>query len=228
MMREKKKYLIGTEYVLKQSMKEKSKYRVKIMGRQFIVYPNVFSPKYFNDTEFFAKELPIKKGESLLEIGPGTGIVSIFAIWKGASNVTAIDINPAAVKNMKENIKLHRLEKKIKVFLGDVFGPLKNEKFDVIFWNTPFGYVKRDNLTPLEKSVFDYSYKSTKKFIIGAKKHLKPNGRVIIGFSSTLGHIGELKRALKAAGYITKITKHIDSTEVHPVKFEIIEAKNSI
>jgi|TARA_Y100000310_G_C20460126_1_gene704940 release factor glutamine methyltransferase len=224
-MQEKKKYLEGTAQVLRESQKEKGNYKVKIMGKEFVVHPNVFSPKYYKDTEFFAKELPVNIGDELLEIGCGTGIVSIFAIWKGASRVTAIDINPAAIKNAKENVKIHKLENRIKIIKGDVFEPLKDEQFDAIFWNTPFGYTKTQELTDLEKAVFDPEYKSTKKFIGGAKKHLRKNGRLIIGFSSTLGHFGELKKLLKAAGYKYKILKQVDSEEVHPVKFEIIEAK---
>jgi 16S rRNA G1207 methylase RsmC len=78
-----KEYLEGTAKVLKESKVEKKKYEIKILGRRFIVYPNVFSPKYFLDTEFFASKLPIKKGEDFLEIGPGSGVTVIFAALKG-------------------------------------------------------------------------------------------------------------------------------------------------
>ncbi len=55
-----------------------------VLGKRFIAHPNVFSPKYFHDTKFFAENLPIKKDEDFLEIGCGTGVCSIFAAWKGA------------------------------------------------------------------------------------------------------------------------------------------------
>ncbi len=65
----------------------------------------IFFPKYFNDTEIFAQNLPVKKNDEMLEIGSGTGVISIFAGIKGAKRVLAIDINPDALKNTEENIK---------------------------------------------------------------------------------------------------------------------------
>ncbi|MBI1935988.1 methyltransferase [Candidatus Woesearchaeota archaeon] len=224
-MKEKKKYLEGTGKILRESMKEKVKYKVVILGKEFVVYPNVFSPKYFKDTEFFAKCLPIKKGDEFLEIGCGTGIISVFASAKGASTITAIDINPAAIKNTKENIRLHNIKNNFKVLKGDIFKPLKDHKFTVIFWNTPFGFTTKNNLTVLEKAVFDENYKSTRDFIKQAWKYLKKNGRLVIGFSSTLGHLTELRKILIENGYTIKILKQTLSKEAYNVKFELIEAR---
>ena len=224
-MKEKKKYMEGTLQILRKSEKEKVKYKTKVNGKEFIVYPNVFSPKYFLDTEFFAKEIPVKDGEAFLEIGPGTGVVSIFAALKGAKRVVAIDVNPSAVANSRENVELHDLSDRITILEGDVFEPLTDEKFDIIFWNTPFAFTNLKNPTFLEKSVLDPEYKSTKKFIEEAEKYLKPDGRLVIGFSSTLGHVGKLKELLKENGYKVKLLKQVDSEEVHPVKFEIFEAR---
>lgn len=141
--------------MLRASESETKKYEIKILGRKFIVYPNVFSPKYFKDTEFFARELPIRAGEEFLEIGPGTGVASVFAALRGAKHVTAIDINPAAVKNTKENARLNGVKEKLTVMAGDMYEPLaKNSKFDTIYWNTPFGYVAGNkNVSILEKAV---------------------------------------------------------------------------
>ena len=46
-----KEYIEGTAKVLRESEKESEKYEVEILGRKFVFYPNVFSPKYFFDTE---------------------------------------------------------------------------------------------------------------------------------------------------------------------------------
>ena len=219
-----KEYIKGTAKVIRESEKESEKYEVEILGRKFVVYPNVFSPKYFFDTEFFAKELPVQKEEDFLEIGPGTGTVSVFALINGAKHVTAIDINPAAVENTKENAKLNDVEDKITVLQGDIYSPLsEDDKFDTIFWNTPFGYVEED-VSILEKAVFDPEYKSTKKFIFEAKNHLKKNGRLLIGFSTTLGKFEILEEFLNQAGFKVRCLAKTESVETHPVLFELFEA----
>ena len=110
------------------------------------------------------------------------------------------------------------------VLEGDVYSPLTNEKFDVIFWNVPFGLVDKD-VPVLDKAVFDKGYESCKKFIFGAKKHLNPNGRLLIGFSTTLGKFDLLKKFLDEAGFSLKLVSKIDAMETNPVFFEIFEAK---
>ena len=231
-------YLEGTRKILEQSNAETESYKVTILGKEFIVYPNVFSPKYFNDTELFAANLPIRKGDGLLEIGPGTGAISIIAVYKGAKKVLAIDINPDAVSNTQANIALHKMEEKIEARHGDLFTPLKQgEKFDTIFWNTPFGFVEAENISDLEKAVYDPGYKSTERFIKQSALHLKKNGRnerpcgktagknqVLIGFSTTLGRLDLLQKFAKDAGLLLKMIYETESKETHPVKFEIFEA----
>lgn len=221
-----KDYLEGTAKVLRASEIEKEKYEFELLSRKFVVYPNVFSPKYFLDTEFFARELPIKKDEEFLEIGPGSGVTVVFAALKGAKHVTAVDINPDAVINTRENAEINDIGDKVTVLHGDVYEPLsENSKFDTIYWNTPFGYVDEDKeITTLEKAVYDPGYKSTHKFIDESKKYLKENGRLLIGFSTTLGKFDILKKFLEEAGFDVRLVAKTESMETHPVLFEIFEA----
>lgn len=225
-MKEKKKYLLGTKQILNESQKEDSPYWTEVSGKKFIVYPNVFSPKYFYDTEFFAKNISVQKDEEFLEIGPGSGVISVFMAIKGA-RVTAVDINPDAVKNTRKNAQIHRVDQRVGVYEGDIYSPVEGKKFDTIFWNTPFGYTDEESITALEKAVFDPGYRSTKIFIENAKDHLKDNGRVLIGFSSTLGHIGKLKELIRHNGFTIRTVSSIESVETHPVKFELFELRTA-
>jgi release factor glutamine methyltransferase len=219
-------YLKGTDKILQDSKREKGPYSAIVLGKKFVVFPNVFSPKYFKDTEIFAKNLPVEKGEEFLEIGSGTGIISIFVALRGAKRVLAIDINPSAVKNTKENVRIHKLQKIIEVRKGNLYASLKkNEKFDTIFWNTPFGLIDKKIISNLEKSVYDPWYKSTEKFIKQASKYLKNNGRLFIGFSSTLGKLDLIKKFAREFGFKLKLVYKEKSDEFYPVYFEIFEAK---
>ena len=221
-----KDYLEGTAKVLRESEAEQEKYEVEILDRKFVVYPNVFSPKYFLDTEFFARELPIQQDEEFLEIGPGSGVTVVFAALRGAKHVTAVDINPDAVTNTKENAEINGVAERVTVLQGDIYEPLaKNSKFDTIYWNTPFGYVnENDDVTVLEKAVYDPGYKATHRFISQAKEHLKENGRLLIGFSTTLGKFDVLQKFLEEAGFTVRLISKTESVETHPVFFEIFEA----
>lgn len=226
--RDYKDYLEGTRQILEDSKSEKEPYEVVVVGKKFIVYPNVFSPKYFKDTEIFTEQLPVAEGEEILEIGPGTGVISITAALKGAKKVVAAEINPVAVRNTQANIELHGLQERVEVRESDVYSAVKaDEKFDTIFWNTPFGLVKNEKLTDLEKSVYDLGYEATERFVKEAHRYLKPGGRLLIGFSSTLGKLDLVKKFANEAGFNIKLLSSTDSDEVHPVKFEIFEARLS-
>lgn len=226
-MREKSRYLLGTQSVLEDSQREPESYDVTVYGRDFIVYPNVFSPKYFSDTGFFAEAIKVNEGERFLEIGPGSGVVSVTKAMEGAE-VTAVDINPDAVRNTRENAVLHKVEKRLAVYQGNLYDPLpEGSVFETIFWNTPFGYVEGEDISLLQRAVYDPGYRSTEAFIRGAASHLAPNGRLLIGFSSTLGHLGKLKDLLRESGYRVRLVKQIDSEETHPVRFELFEARLS-
>ena len=228
----KKKYFEGKhrestkEYIKQIEEETKEVHYVEVSGKEFAIFPTVFSPKYFKDPEFFVKELPIKEGEEFLEVGCGSGIVSIFAVLKGASRVVSMDINPKAVENTKHNAELHKV--KIEVLEGDVYSALedRDDKFDTIFWNVPFGMVKERNLTMIEKSLWDTEYEATEKFIKEGNKYLKEGGRLLIGFSSNIGDLDYLFELLEKYSYSFKIIKEVESTSVgYHSKFEIIEAK---
>lgn len=91
-----------------------------------------------------------------------------------------------AIENTKENVNSHHVEDKVEVKYSDLYSNIyKNERFDTIFWNVPFGFVEREGLTMLERSVFDTNYNTIREFIYGAKNYLKDTGRLLIGFSIT-------------------------------------------
>ena len=212
-------------FLLNLNQKEKKKYIVEILGKKFVVYPKVFSPRYFNDIELFARELIYIKGERMLEIGTGTGAFAILAVLKGKANrVIATDINPAAIKNVKENVRMYGLNRKIRVIKSDLFKKLKNEKFNIIFFNAPFCFTKKKKLTILEKALFDYNYKTLNDFIYECKKHVTERGRIFLGFSS---FFGDIVRLYKIANYHKKRIKVIKQIKTkrngQQVTLEILE-----
>ena len=72
-------------------------------------------------------------GKKILDMGCGTGILSILASMKGARQITAIDIDKWSYEGTLENARLNNIQN-IKVKLGDA-SLLGDEKFDLIFAN---------------------------------------------------------------------------------------------
>lgn len=210
---EKLRYIKHARKVLKNSLEEKGPYQISFLNKKFVVLPGVFSPKYFNDSFIFAKHLPNLKEKSVLEIGCGIGILSIFSIWKSARKVLAVDINNKAVQNTKINVKKYDLSDKIFVKRSNIFSSIK-DKFDVIIWNLPFIYVKKAKLDLNERSIFDSNYKNINKLLSNSGNYLNEGGYLLLGFSSTLGDLTLLRKISKENNFKMELISRIKPKKI--------------
>lgn len=62
----------------------------------------------------------IKPGDALLDVGTGTGILSIAAAMLGSGEVLAVDIDPQAVQTAGENVIKNRVDPIVRVALADL------------------------------------------------------------------------------------------------------------
>lgn len=111
-------------------------YIYRYRGLELIINPGVFSPKGTITTELFADYLLEKEweGRTILELGAGSGLISFLLAQQGA-NVTASDINEAAVRGLEENNQ--RFSNSITVVYSDLFEHL-DKPFETIILNPPF------------------------------------------------------------------------------------------
>ena len=72
-------------------------------------------------------------GKRVLDMGCGTGVLAILACMKGASSITAIDIDEWAYENTLENVRKNKCSQIIVKKGGAAL--LKNSSFDVILAN---------------------------------------------------------------------------------------------
>ncbi len=139
-----------------------------------------------DDTFLLAENLEIKKGQSVLEIGTGSGLVSMYASLL-TDDVTATDINFNALELAEKNFKLNNINT-IKLEFGDLFEPVKDKKFDVILFNTPYlptdsGDIINDDLNYAFDGGLD-GRKVIDRFINQVSNHLNDKGIVQIIQSS--------------------------------------------
>ncbi|MBQ2676005.1 MAG: 50S ribosomal protein L11 methyltransferase [Clostridia bacterium] len=82
-----------------------------------------------------ALEKHIKSGDDVLDIGCGSGILSIAAMLVGANSVTGVDIDPLAVKTARENgLKNNMQEPEYTMIQGDLADKI-TAKYDVCLAN---------------------------------------------------------------------------------------------
>ena len=141
----------------------------------------------------------MKETDRVLDMGTGSGVQAILAASKSTS-VTAVDVNPFAVKLAERNVKINKLCSQVKVFESDLFENVHG-KFDLIVFDPPFRWSEpRD---AWERSSADKDYASLQRFFEQAKEYLNPKGRMLIAFG-TSGDIAYLKYLIRKHGFRRK------------------------
>ncbi|MGL5229492.1 MAG: 50S ribosomal protein L11 methyltransferase [Cetobacterium sp.] len=78
----------------------------------------------------------IKPGNSVIDVGTGSGILMIAAKKLGATDIYGTDIDELAVEATKENLELNKISSDTaEVYLGDLISVVKDKQFDVVVAN---------------------------------------------------------------------------------------------
>jgi release factor glutamine methyltransferase len=145
-------------------------------------HPDVYDPS--DDTMLLANNLSAKKNDVVLEIGVGSGYVSLVAA-QIARIVVGTDVNPYAIKLAKLNAKLNSISN-VEFILGDLFSPIEG-RFDLILMNPPY----LQEVEGIEHRYIDLSWNGgqngrmiTDRFLQEVENYLKTTGRILMVQSS--------------------------------------------
>lgn len=103
----------------------------------------------------------LKPGDRVLDLGCGTAILSLAAAKLGAGSVLAVDIDEAAVKTARENVRANHETQRIEVRRG-VLTDIQRQPFDLILIN-----IIADVILSLTDSIRDYTGKDTRIILSG-------------------------------------------------------------
>lgn len=158
------------------------------------------------DSFLLIDNLNIKSSDKVLEIGTGSGIVSISASLK-CREVTSTDINPYAIKCARNNIKLNNREN-IAVILSDLFENI-DEEYDLILFNTPYlPVVEEEHIDDDYSKAWDGGESGREvidKFIEQAPSYLKKEG-IIQLVQSSLSDNAKTLNMFEKMGFKAEIT----------------------
>jgi release factor glutamine methyltransferase len=173
---------------------------VRCRDLRITTHPDVYGPD--EDSYLLADNMKTPTGSRVLDVGTGTGILALTAA-KYASSVVGVDVNPKAVELAKENARANGLRNVI--FLeGDLFSPVKKEKFDVIVFNPPYLPVEEYDALGKAWSGGRGGMEVIKRFLAEAPAHLTEKG-VIFLLLSSLNDFAEVKKLLGGHGMVPEI-----------------------
>ncbi|TQV89501.1 methyltransferase [Aliikangiella coralliicola] len=136
---------------------------------------DVFHPGLFYSSRLFAdfiNDLPLKN-KTLLDLGSGSGILSLVGAKKGAK-VTAVDISEVAVVNTRKNAHENKLN--ITSLQSDLFSQV-TQRYDYIVVNPPY-YPKTPKSSAEQAWYCGASHEYFERFFGELSNYCEVNGKV--------------------------------------------------
>ncbi len=146
-------------------------------------------------TRLLLEALEVHPGDEVLDVGCGYGVVGIVAAARvPQGRAVLVDVNQRAVALSRENAQHNRVHN-VEVLAGDLYGPVRGRRFDVVVTNPPI----RAGRAVL------------RALVEGAREHLRPGGRFYLVARTaqgarTLGRMvgevfGNVQEVARGGGY---------------------------
>jgi tRNA1Val (adenine37-N6)-methyltransferase len=111
--------------------------------KQFEVRNELSAMKVGTDGVLIGSWMPVDADMSVMDIGAGCGLIALMAAQRGASSVTAVEIDASAASEAQANVTASPWSKTVTVINDDFFNVAERfvalgKKFNLIVSNPPF------------------------------------------------------------------------------------------
>lgn len=181
---------------------------------QLDILPEVYVPA--EDTYLLLSAIYVQEGERVLEMGCGSGIVSLHMAKAGAV-VTAADMDERAVRATENSAILNGLD--VQAVHSDLFSNVPGQ-FDLIVFNPPYLRGDVQGQEDLCWAGGEDGVRLTSRFLDEAREHLEPDGRVLLLVSDDMDP-SALEEALSEWRAETVISKTLFFEELRVLKLTL-------
>jgi len=152
------------------------------------------------DAPLLADFVRPRRGEEMLDLGAGNGIISLLLSVRPFARATLIEIQESLASLARRNVILNGLGKKMTVVRGDLRRYRRSRKFDVIYSNPPYIARRTGFLSASEeKSVAKHEVKCDILEVMRATARLlKKHGRAYVVYPAR--RRDDLEKAAEASG----------------------------
>ncbi|HVD98693.1 MAG TPA: methyltransferase [Cytophagaceae bacterium] len=196
--------------------------------KQFKIDQEQAAMKVCTDSCIFGAWIEPGEASAVLDIGTGTGVLSLMLAQRSDANFDAVEIDEAAAAQAKQNVAQSPWADRISVHHTSIQEYAENTQktYDLIVTNPPF----YSNYLKSEKENVNVAYHSvalpTDELLEAVKKMLRPSGRLIVLLPP---YEAELMReeALSYGLYTSKILQ-IKDKETAPIFRSVTEFSFSL
>jgi ribosomal protein L11 methyltransferase len=140
-------------------------------------------------------EKVVKAGDEVIDVGTGSGILSVAAAKLGAKHVLALDLDPVAVSSAAENTRLNGLEQQITVVLSDLLQAIRTQQTQ--------GQAALGVTLPVQVVVANILAEIILLFVADVYEALQSGGTYIAS-GIIKSKQAEVEKALAAAGFVVQ------------------------
>jgi len=151
---------------------------VEVEGLRIRVPESVYPPEL--DTALMLRCLRSAQpaGKRVLDVGTGSGALAVAAALWGASEVVATDVNPLCELAVQVNSQRYGVQ--VEFRLGDLFQPVRGERFELITFNPPYLAEEPRDLASAAWAGGPRGRRLIDRFVEGVGEHLTPGGAALL------------------------------------------------
>ncbi len=157
----------------------------------------------------------------ILDIGAGTGLISIMAAQRSTARITGVEIDTTAAARAKENARKSPWSERIEIAETNILHYSCNERFDAIVSNPPF-FINSLKCDDDRRTLARHSDSLTPAaFFAKAKELLADCGKISIIIPTEL--LEEWKNEALCKGFSVQRATHIHTTPRKAAKRVLVE-----
>jgi ribosomal protein L3 glutamine methyltransferase len=146
----------------------------------------------------FAPWADPRRVRRILDVGTGSGCIAIACARAFTrARVDAVDISAAALAVARDNVRRHRLGKRVRLLSSDHFSALGRATYDIIIANPPYVGARELKQLPPEYrheprvalAAGPRGLRSVAVILRQAHRHLRPHGLLIVEVGNTAGAV---------------------------------------
>ena len=170
---------------------------------------DTFSPSTIS--RLLAKALQITPGETVIDVGCGSGILAIIAAKLGAGHVHAVDVMPDVIEVGRANAADHGVDDRITFYCGNLFEPLPQDlEADVIIGDVsgiPDDIANTSGWFPSKVGGGPHGSELPISMLKEAARRLKATGRLFLPTGTLQDEAAILKTARSVFGKVKQLAE---------------------